>query len=69
VWKTAMDYENYSCKKNRVLICNSLGMKEYSSKEDILSKLSIIATNEQNLMHYFNNRVVQVKRREKVYKI
>lgn len=35
-----IDFENYSCKKNRVLMCSSLGLKEYASKEEILNKLS-----------------------------
>ena len=35
-----IDFENYSCKKNRLLMCDSLGLKEYATKEDILSKLS-----------------------------
>ena len=35
-----IDLENYACKENRIALCNSLGLKEYSSKEEILSKLS-----------------------------
>lgn len=35
-----ISFENYPCKKNRILICSSLGLKEYASKEEILNKLS-----------------------------
>lgn len=35
-----IDLENYACKENRITLCNSLGLKEYSSKEEILNKLS-----------------------------
>ena len=35
-----IDFENYSCKKNRLLMCDSLGLKKYATKEDILNKLS-----------------------------